>query len=94
MSAKQSKPTPPFMQDDIGMGHEKIKADDVYWTGDGGNIDAGKLIRRSGYDPYEPLELLLLSVIAGHPDKRSTAIHRGGNFQWGLVRKKNTTSQS
>jgi hypothetical protein len=73
MSTKQSKPTPPFMQDDIGMGHEKIKADDVYWTGDDENIDAYELIRQSGYDPDGPLELLLLSVIAGHPDERSTA---------------------
>ena len=61
------------MQGHVGKGLENLKAEDVYWAGDDGSIDAGKLTKQSGYDPYSPLELLLLAILAGHPDKRSTA---------------------
>jgi hypothetical protein len=57
-------------------GKENITAEDVYWAGEDGQVDSEAILRKHGYDPAGPLELLLMSIIAKHPDHHRTPQER------------------
>ena len=53
---------------DERRGTENMGPGDVVWVGDDGQLDPEEILKKHGYDPYTPLELLLLSIIDAHPD--------------------------
>lgn len=67
VTTSPSELVPQFMKADVGLGLENISPEDVVWIGDDGELDPEQILEKHGYDPYTPLELLLLSIIDAHP---------------------------
>jgi hypothetical protein len=59
--------TPEFMRGDVGMGLEKIGAEDVVWLTPGGDGELEFRLPKQGYEQYSPVDLILLAIIRAYP---------------------------
>jgi hypothetical protein len=59
--------TPEFMKADVGIGLEKIGADDVVWLTPDGDGELEFRLPKQGYEQYSPVDLILLAIIRAYP---------------------------
>jgi hypothetical protein len=59
--------TPEFMRGDVGMGLEKIGAEDVVWLTPDGDGELELRLPKQGYEEYSPVDLILLAIIRAYP---------------------------
>jgi hypothetical protein len=54
---------PEFMKADVGIGLEKIGAEDVVWLTPDGDGELEFRLPKQGYEQYSPVDLILLAII-------------------------------